>query len=94
MNTVTVNKVKTLAIGAKLTVKPDKLDCFRSEWKRKIAGRTAVVTGHTYPSCNPMVVFPAIGRKREVGFGGYYTLASLRLYFDIEGDVIEMEVVK
>lgn len=86
--------VTTLPIGAELTPKPDRLDSFRAEYKRKIAGRTAVVVGHTYPNRNPILVFPAIGRKRECKFGGNYRLLELQQFFDIKGEIVQMEVGK
>lgn len=86
--------VDTLDLGAKLTPKHDKLDCFRSEFKKRIIGRTAIVVGHTYPNRNPILVFPKDGRKQELKFGGNYSMRQLGEYFSIAGSIISMELGK
>lgn len=73
--------------GALVRVKPDQVEGFNSDEARKLKDRVGVVSGHTAFSGNPIVLFPALGRRAE--HRRSFTFAHS--YLDVLVDKTEVE---
>lgn len=56
---------ETPEIGDQVRVTAAALDSFKTDLRKRMEGRIAVVRHFTYPSEDPMLTFPASGRKKE-----------------------------
>jgi hypothetical protein len=51
--------------GCVVRVKQDKLDNWTSDTASRMRDRLGLVSSHTFPHANLILVFPAIGRRKE-----------------------------
>ncbi len=58
--------------GDQVRVTAAALDSFKSDVRKRMEGRIAVVRHFTYPSEDPMLTFPASGRKKEFRYAHIY----------------------
>ncbi len=58
--------------GDRVMVKPSMVDTFVEASARKIRDRVGIITGFSYPSQQPIVIFPKVGRRKEFKFGRAY----------------------
>lgn len=56
--------------GTRVRIKASEIDSYRPEVARKIRDRVGEVYGFTFPYGQPMVRFPAAGRRKEFRLGG------------------------
>lgn len=57
-------------VGAKVRMKAEAVEgCFVAFQRRVAGGRIGIVTGHTFPNENPLVVLPQDGRRQSYNVG-------------------------
>lgn len=56
-------------VGDRVLIKPEEIEGFKQEVARKIKDRIGEVTCLSYPSGKPVLVFPAVGRKKLFRMG-------------------------
>lgn len=61
--------MSTFQKGDRVMIKPSMVEDFIESSARKIRNRVGIISGFSYPSQRPMVLFPKCGRGKEFNFG-------------------------